>query len=108
MADKVNSKGFFAYLSNRKKLHNWLIKYTSKYNPENLGHAIYIALNGPPKLCKNEKFPLFNSYDLGYRIGCAKHCECVREHQAAKLIENNKEKLSKKPKETYYILLSAD
>ena len=65
-------------------------KLTSKYNPVNINEMIYIILKSPPTLCKNNVYPKFNTYELGYKPGCGRGCVCTKESQATKLSEWHK------------------
>ena len=86
IVEKYNSKNFTRILTHTyPELLAEIKLLTSKYNPSNINEMIYIILKSPPELCNNGKYPMFNTFNLGYRIGCGKGCKCARESQASKI-----------------------
>ena len=81
-----NSKGYSRLLSTRPELLQKVKEATNQFKPMNLSQAAYIAINGEPPKCSYGNYCLFNTFDKGYRIGCAdKSCRCARESQQSKI-----------------------
>jgi hypothetical protein len=59
------------------KLFEQIQLETVIYSPKNFMEQLYIVLNGEPPKCKCNNYRVFNTYNLGYRIGCKLGNKCL-------------------------------
>lgn len=87
LLNNVKSKSFFNKLKKYTELINWINEQTNKYNPKSFNERIYILLVSPPQQNECGKYPLFNSYDKGYRKYCGKRsvCQCNQKNHSKEM-----------------------
>jgi hypothetical protein len=101
----VNPKQYARRLTSFPDISQELYNQTKQYNPKNVNEQVYIILNSPPKKKQCGKYPLFNTFNLGYREFCGGKtvCECARNLHSNTLTRyhnklTNDEKLSRQTK----------
>jgi hypothetical protein len=86
---KVNPKGLTKYINARPEFKEYIDSF-------NIGHTsnhiekIYLILNNPEYICKNNKKKSFKNLEEGYRQFCdtGKKCPCRMENQVEKIKES--------------------
>lgn len=81
LIDGKNSKSFFKILSQHADILQWITTHTDCYNPQNFNERLYILLKEPPTIKDCGKYPLFNTFDKGYRKYCGSKSSCVCNQQ---------------------------
>ena len=68
------------WLSRNPTILEWVKNNTKDYTTKNIMESVYIILNGEPPVCSYGNTRKFNTFDIGYRVGCTnKKCKCVSE-----------------------------
>lgn len=86
-----NSKSFFKILSKYPLIVDWVDRETQQYSPSSFNEKLYILLVGPPVAKPCGKFPVFSSYQKGYRSYCGARsvCECINSDHSKSMIQHN-------------------
>lgn len=95
----IHPKQFHSRLRNFPELLELVNLYTKEYSPSNLSEKLYIVLNQPPVKRPCGKYPLFNTFILGYREFCGLKtiCQCARaEHSKFVTVMNQQFSIEKK------------
>lgn len=86
-----NSKSFSKILSKYPDIIEWINGETLYYSPKTLNEKLYILLKCPPKINPCGKFPVFSSFEKGYRTYCGSKsvCKCAAEEHSKKMFDYN-------------------
>lgn len=77
----TQSKQFASRLRNFPDELNQLEEFTKQYLPKNISEQLFILLKGPPMIKSCGKYPIFDSFEKGYRTFCGSRskCQCSRD-----------------------------
>jgi len=86
-----NPKSFYKILSKHSDILDWIDQQTKSYSPSTISEKLYILLKSPPIIRTCGKYPLFNTFEKGYRLSCGNKtvCGCARQEQSEKMFEYN-------------------
>ena len=85
LIENINPKGWAKFVKTRPEFFSWLHSQTP-YKTDNISELVYLVKNSQQSpICEFNKKRIFKNFYEGYRVGCGKHCECVKNSQKAKL-----------------------
>lgn len=89
--DGKNSKSFFKILSKYPDIVDWINCETLCYSPRSLNEKLYILLKSSPEINPCGKFPVFSSFEKGYRLYCGSKsvCRCSADAHSKKMFDYN-------------------
>jgi hypothetical protein len=91
LIENKNSKSFHKILSQHPHLLDWMQQETAAYAPKNINEQLYILLKSPPHINTCGKYPVFSSYEKGYRQYCGsrKSCMCINQDHSKQMLKYN-------------------
>lgn len=89
--DGKNSKSFHKILSKYPDIVDWINCETLCYSPRSLNEKLHILLKSPPEIKPCGKFPVFSSFEKGYRLYCGSRsvCKCSADDHSKKMFDYN-------------------
>lgn len=77
---------FRSLLKRNPEVFQELITTTAHHHPRNISESVWIAINGEPPRCTQNQKRKFNTWYLGYRIGCelGNKCKCIADIRMSK------------------------
>jgi very-short-patch-repair endonuclease len=82
---EINPKGWTKFVKKRPDFLEWLNNQTP-YKTLNISELVFLVKNAKESpICEFGKKRIFKNFYEGYRVGCGKHCECVKASQKNKL-----------------------
>lgn len=95
----TQSKQFASRLRNFPDELAQLEEFTKQYLPKTISEQLFILLKGPPMIKSCGKYPIFDSFEKGYRTFCGSRskCQCSRDaHSKVITAMNNSFSLEEK------------
>ena len=105
----IQSKQFASRLKKFPIELNELEEFTKQYSPKNISEQLFILLKGPPSINECGQYPLFDTFEKGYRTFCGSRskCQCSRNKQRKVITDMNnsfsdekKQEIQKKREQT--------